>query len=98
MYYARKIKEAERKRRRGKFVDSEKILDEVNWKRSLIVRDCKVDPSRARKQHITSVTGYKEQEVPFLRCSEKWLKEAGFDMGTKIQCEDGRIIIAKAQQ
>ena len=98
LYYARKIKESEHKRKRGEIVDSEKIQDEVSWKRSLIVKEYKVNLSRARKVHITSVTGYREQEVPFLRCSGKWLKACGFDTGTelKIICKEGELVITKA--
>lgn len=39
--------------------------------------------------------GYNYQEVPTIVLKGKWLKDAGFDIGTDImvECENGRITV-----
>ena len=45
-------------------------------------------------------SGYRYQTTPAIMLKGLWLKEWGFQEGTRIsvQCEDGKLIITRAEQ
>lgn len=49
---------------------------------------------------VYEASGYKYKSTPSIVLKGKWLAELGFDIGDEIavKCEDGRLIITKANE
>ncbi len=55
---------------------------------------------RCRNMKVYEQSGYRYQTTPAIMLKGLWLKEWGFQEGTRIsvQCEDGKLIITRAEQ
>ena len=53
-----------------------------------------------RNMKVYEQSGYHYKSTPTIMLKGLWLKEFGFSEGTQIQiqCEDGKLIITKAQR
>ena len=53
-----------------------------------------------RNMKVYEQSGYHYKSTPTIMLKGLWLKEFGFSEGTQIQvqCEDGKLIITKAQK
>ena len=50
-----------------------------------------------RRLKVYEQAGYGYKEVPAIVMRGKWLKECGFDVGTRyrVECEEGRLVIVR---
>ena len=59
------------------------------------------DDKTPRRRYLTvsSITGYKNKDVPALRINGMWLEDLGFHTGDKVNilCEDGKLVIEKSE-
>ena len=55
---------------------------------------------KKRKLKVYEQAGYAYKAVPAIVMRGKWLKECGFDVGTKyiVECEEGRLVIVKEEE
>ena len=53
-----------------------------------------------RNMKVLEQSGYKYKPTPAIMLKGQWLAEFGFDIATQVQvqCEDGRLVITKAEQ
>lgn len=53
-----------------------------------------------REMKVYEASGYQYKRTPSIVLKGKWLSELGFDIGEQIEvkCEDGRLIITKANE
>ena len=53
-----------------------------------------------RRLQVYEQAGYGYKQVPAIVMRGKWLKECGFDVGTRyrVECEAGRLVIVKEEK
>ena len=53
-----------------------------------------------REMKVYEASGYQYKRTPSIVLKGQWLSELGFDIGEQIEvkCEDGRLIITKANE